>query len=117
MTRCSLAALAVLLVSTATALAQPRLIGITGNQGDSVPNPANERLYEINLTDFSLTPLVSLPWVPDTDSIAFNPDNGLLYRLSGAELQQQPVEQRLSRQPVHADDRDQLAGIGAGRDL
>ena len=76
----------VLAFSTAV-LAQPRLIGITGNQGPGGPNPDpnDERLYEINLTNFSLSPIIKMPWVPDTDSIAFNPDNGLLYGASGAD--------------------------------
>jgi hypothetical protein len=30
------------------------------------------------------TKLVTLPFVPDTDAIGYNPDNGLLYRTSGA---------------------------------
>jgi hypothetical protein len=57
-----------------------RLIGITGNQG--VDN--DETLYEIDLAAGTVNPLFKLPFVPDTDSIAFNPRNGLLYRTSGA---------------------------------
>jgi len=32
----------------------------------------------------SIAPIIKLPHVPDTDSIAFNPQTGLLHRISGA---------------------------------
>jgi autotransporter-associated beta strand protein len=94
MIRSSLVTLAVLLViaSSTRLLAVPmeiRLIGITGNKNTGPPNnpphPDDEKLFEINLTNFSATPLVRLPFVPDTDAIGFNPEDGLLYRVSGSE--------------------------------
>src|SRR5437868_5850426 len=80
-------ALVILVVSFAAGSFVPcargavRLIGITGNQG--LDN--DETLYEINLTNASVTPLVKLPSIPDTDSIGFNPETQLLHRLSGSE--------------------------------
>ncbi len=66
-----------------------RLIGITGNKNtgppDNPPHPDDEKLFEINLTNFAATPLVKLPFVPDTDAIGFNPEDGLLYRVSGSQ--------------------------------
>lgn len=76
-----LALLALLLCSTSSyAVTGLRLIGITGNQG--VEN--DETLYEIDLAAGTIRSLFKLPFVPDTDAIAFNPRNGLLYRTSGA---------------------------------
>ena len=62
-------------------LAQPRLVGITGNLG--IPN--DETLYEFDLTDYLPTELGPLTSIPDEDAIAFNPDTGLLHHLSGDE--------------------------------
>jgi hypothetical protein len=92
MNRRFLIALAVLplLASTTTVSAQPidiRLIGITGkqNSGESGVDPNDDKLFEISLTDASLTPLIKLDFVPDTTAIGFNPENGLLYRTAGSE--------------------------------
>lgn len=43
---------------------------------------------DTSLADFEsliASPLIQLPTVPDTDSIGFNPESGLLHRVSGAE--------------------------------
>jgi hypothetical protein len=66
--------------SSAFAIDGMRLIGITGNQG----NAADETLYEIDTTAHTISPIIKLPFIPDTDAIAFNPFNGLLYRTSGS---------------------------------
>jgi autotransporter-associated beta strand protein len=87
----SLTVLAIIALSTPL-MAVPmeiRLIGITGNKNtgppDNPPHPDDEKLFEINLTNFTATPLEKLPFVPDTDAIGFNPEDGLLYRVSGSE--------------------------------
>jgi hypothetical protein len=73
---CALAAL------SRPAQAQIRLIGITGNQE---ANPANdETLYEINTTTAATTRLFQTSHVPDSDSIGYNPVDGLLYHTSGS---------------------------------
>ena len=81
MIRTAFVALAFLLVSSSMVLAQPRLVGITGNLG--IPN--DETLYEFDLTDYLPTELGPLTFIPDEDAIAFNPDTGLLHHLSGDE--------------------------------
>src|SRR5262245_28475776 len=57
-----------------------RLIGITGNQGAK----EGTTLYDIDIATKAIQPILRLPFVPDTDSISFNPQNGSLYRASGA---------------------------------
>src|SRR5688572_861617 len=66
--------------------------------GDSNGNVGPMRFYFDNMVlsnglvdtligDFdplAIAPIIKLPFVPDTDAIGFNPDNGLLYRTSGA---------------------------------
>jgi hypothetical protein len=47
-----------------------------------MPN-GSERLIG-DFEPVSTSKIITLPFVPDTDSIAFNPENGLLYRASGA---------------------------------
>jgi hypothetical protein len=90
MTRKSVAlTLGLVCVLSATTFAAPtqiRLLGVTGNRntGEGGRDPNDQRLFEINLTDFSLTPIFSFPFVPDTISIGFNPSDGLLYRTGGA---------------------------------
>jgi autotransporter-associated beta strand protein len=65
---------------------QIRLIGITGKQntGESGIDPNDDKLFEINITNAGVTPLVKLPFVPDTTAIGFNPQDGLLYRTAGS---------------------------------
>jgi hypothetical protein len=76
-------------VSSTAVLAQPpmgiRLVAVTEDQNTGATGrlPNDERLFEINLTNFSLTPTFSFLYVPDTIAIGFNPVNGLLYRTSG----------------------------------
>jgi hypothetical protein len=62
------------------------LIGITGkqNSGESGIDPNDDKLFEINITNAAVTPLVKLPFVPDTTAIGFNPQDGLLYRTAGS---------------------------------
>ena len=64
-----------------------RLIGITGkqNSGESGVDANDDKLFEINLANASITPLIKLPFVPDSTAIGFNPENGLLYRTAGSE--------------------------------
>jgi hypothetical protein len=81
MMRTLFAPFALLLACAAPALAQPRLLGVSGNEG--IPN--DETLYEFDLTDFSVTPLGKLTFIPDEDAIGFNPVSGLLHHLSGDE--------------------------------
>jgi hypothetical protein len=83
-------ALLLVAVSSTTVLAQPmdiRLIGITGkqNSGESGAHPDDDKLFEINLTNAAVTPLIKLPFVPDSTAIGFNPSDGLLYRTAGSE--------------------------------
>ncbi|MEX2137813.1 MAG: PEP-CTERM sorting domain-containing protein [Pirellulales bacterium] len=92
MIRSFLVTLAMLLVATSSTrlLAVPmeiRLIGITGKQstGESGVSPDDDKLFEINLTNAAVTPLIKLPFVPDSTAIGFNPENGLLYRTAGSE--------------------------------
>jgi hypothetical protein len=70
-------------------LLSARLIGITGNQTNPNPNTTDEVLYDIDYTSnpgaIGVTRLVELPFVPDSDAIGYNPENGLLYRVSGSE--------------------------------
>jgi hypothetical protein len=66
------------------AMAQVRLIGITGNL-EAVDPPVNdETLYEINLTNAATTRLFTTTHIPDTDSIGYNPVDGRLYHISGS---------------------------------
>ncbi len=70
-------------VCSPAARAAVRLIGITGNQEANAES--DESLYEINLTTAATTKLFQLTHIPDTDSIGFNPVDGLLYHFSGSE--------------------------------
>jgi hypothetical protein len=63
-------------------LLSARLIGISGNQFQP-KDPRDEVLYDINPDTAALTQIVKLSFVPDTDAIGYNPENGLLYRTSG----------------------------------
>ena len=82
----SIAALICVLCLVNSLNAQSRLVGITGNQedGDQVSFP-DVTLFEIDLADASTTKLMPLTFIPDTDAIGFNPDDGLLYHTGGAE--------------------------------
>ena len=63
-----------------------KLYGITGNQQNA--SYPDETLFSIDYTTtpgtLGLTNLKKLPYVPDTDAIGYNPENGLLYHTSGA---------------------------------
>lgn len=75
-------AFATLILMAGLSQAQVRLLGITGNQEF---NPASdETLFNINLTTAATTSILQLTHIPDTDSIGYNPVNGLLYHASGA---------------------------------
>jgi hypothetical protein len=84
MRRTLMLALAMLSVGvfSPAARAQIRLIGITGNQETNAAN--DETLYEINITNAATTRLFQTTHVPDTDSIGYNPVDGLLYHISGS---------------------------------
>jgi hypothetical protein len=69
-------------IGISTAVGQ-RLVGITGNQASG--GPGDETLYDIDVVNGTITMLHRFQSVPDTDAIAFNPQDGLLYRTSGAE--------------------------------
>ena len=77
-----LLALCALAYTPSFAQAQVRLIGITGNQEADVDQ--DERIFEINLENASLTNIMQLTHIPDTDAIGYNPVDGLLYHVSGA---------------------------------
>jgi hypothetical protein len=66
-----------------------RLIGITGDlhSGEFAfeNGPDDETLYEINITTAATTRLFQTSRIPDTNTIGYNPNNGLLYHLSGSE--------------------------------
>jgi MYXO-CTERM domain-containing protein len=74
--------LAVLGVSPSNARAAVRLIGITGNQETNAAN--DETLYEINITNAATTRLFQTSHIPDSDTIGYNPVDGLLYHMSGS---------------------------------
>ncbi len=69
--------------------AQIRLIAITGDLHSSEFHfeygPDDETLYEINITNAAETRLFQVSRIPDTNTIGYNPNNGLLYHLSGSE--------------------------------
>jgi hypothetical protein len=84
MSRTLTLALALLAVGAFASLAQAqiRLIGITGNQE---ANPANdETLYEIDISNAATTRLFQATHIPDSDTIGYNPVDGLLYHMSGS---------------------------------
>jgi hypothetical protein len=62
--------------------AQVRLVGITGNQETNAA--VDETLFEINVTNAATTQLFQTTHIPDSDTIGYNPENGLLYHMSGA---------------------------------
>lgn len=84
----TLAVLSVALCS-ASAQAQIRLIAITGDLHSGEFHfeygPDDETLYEINITNAAETRLFQVSRIPDTNTIGYNPNNGLLYHLSGSE--------------------------------
>lgn len=68
-----------------------RLIGITGQQSnasDLDPQGGflypDNTLFQISLTNGSTTKLFRTTWVPDSQSIGYNPVDGLLYHTAGA---------------------------------
>jgi hypothetical protein len=68
---------------SSSAQAVVRLIGITGNQEANAAN--DETLYEINLVNGATTKLFQTSHIPDSDTIGYNPVDGLLYHMSGSE--------------------------------
>ena len=62
------------------ALGQVRLMGISGNQENKnqVDDP-DATLFEVDLTTAAITQIQKLTFLPDTDTIGFNPNDGLIY--------------------------------------
>jgi hypothetical protein len=67
-----------------------RLVGITGQQGNTDENPQGAFLYpdntlfEINLANGALTKLFRPTWIPDSHAIGYNPLDGMLYHTGGS---------------------------------
>jgi outer membrane protein assembly factor BamB len=79
---------AVVLVSTAlvgSALAAPVLYGVTGDGSNNVdsPPPNAESLFTLSTADASATFVTALGNGDDGEVIAFNPNDGQIYHLSG----------------------------------
>ncbi|HEY6228292.1 MAG TPA: hypothetical protein VI282_14315, partial [Verrucomicrobiae bacterium] len=69
-----------------------QLFGISGQQTDTTPADSgtgfkypDHTLFRINLANGSLTQVLTLPWINDSQSLGFNPDNNLLYHTGGSE--------------------------------
>jgi hypothetical protein len=66
-----------------------KLIGITGQQSDRTLDGAggflhpDNTLYEINVTNGTITKLFRTTWVPDSHAIGYNPVTGLLFHSGG----------------------------------
>jgi len=67
-----------------------KLIGITGQQGDTTLDGSNNFLhpdnclFEITTTNAAVTKLFKATWVPDSQSLGYNPESGLLYHTGGS---------------------------------
>jgi hypothetical protein len=67
-----------------------KLIGITGQQGDATKDETgnfvhpDNCLFEINTTNATATKLFKATWAPDSQSIGYNPESGLLYHTAGS---------------------------------
>jgi hypothetical protein len=68
-----------------------KLIAISGQQSEDLRNAQNDfvhpdhTIFEVNLTDGSLTKIRTLPFSNDSVSIGFNPVDRLLYYTAGSE--------------------------------
>jgi len=71
--------------------AQPwKLVGISGQQGDTTPGPGgflypDHTLFEVNPTSGALSKLFSVTFINDSVSIGYNPNDHLLYHTGGSE--------------------------------
>ena len=62
-----------------------KLVGITGQQGnDDIATYPDNTLFEINTDTGALTKLFQATFIPDSHSIGYNPDSGLLFHTGGA---------------------------------